>query len=331
MAKGDGKQNARAATTPAGRLRRIEAVLCDRDLTRAEAVAVVGVVLRGNGNGLAWPGQRHLRAHFGLGGPSVVEGLRKADGRHIVRQETRAEHGGDRWLVLDTMAESAGNSVPTVGTLDADSARQFGNGSAPVSDGSAPVTDPQRATRRHETEGKPVEPRREPDPAPSAPADSDSNGNADARLVAVYNARRRRPCGKGQAAKFLQAVREARDAGATDALIAHRAMEHAEAAPWAGPNAARDDALELVRDWDRHLEPRRPTVGAILADIDHAKRYVAGETGEVENAGLMRCEDVEAWTKRHAEVLAKGRTWPDVANEPQQQKETAVEDSPLSS
>jgi hypothetical protein len=57
-----------AATGPVAKLRRIEAVLRDRDLTRAEGQAVIAVVLHADNRGLAWPGQRRLRTEFGLSG-----------------------------------------------------------------------------------------------------------------------------------------------------------------------------------------------------------------------------------------------------------------------
>jgi len=111
---------------------------------------------------------------------------------------------------------------------------------------------------------------------------------------------------------FNQAVTEAQRAGATDALIAHfvRQTPLSEGV-WTGPNAAREAARKLVRDWTvAGLEPRRDTVQAILDDLAFVQRYESGQEGPTENAGLDRCLQVQEWAARHADTLAKAREWP---------------------
>ena len=152
----------------------------------------------------------------------------------------------------------------------------------------------------------------------TAPGNGSGNGDsqdADRRLVATYAAARGRPCRNGEAAKLLEAVREARAAGATDPLIAHRVIDAGDAAPWVGPNAAREAARELVRDWAKHLEPPRHNVAEILQDIAFTRRYERGEKGEREGIGLDRCRQVREWESHHAEVVAKACRWPDVTVE----------------
>ena len=167
-APSSGRPDTTAATTPAARLRRIEAIQRDPDLTRAEADAVVGVVLHANGHGLAWPGQRRLRSLYRLSGPVVTGGLRKAVGKHLADAGI-GPRGVRRYRVLSVSpdAEPEGEnehasapvagtlnqpaSAPTVGALNDTPARQFTPSSAPVSESSAPVQPAQRATNRRAT------------------------------------------------------------------------------------------------------------------------------------------------------------------------------------
>ena len=140
------------ATTRAGRLRRIEAVLRDRDLTRAEAVAVVGVILHANGRGLCWPGQRRLRYLFHLSGAAVAGGLRKAVGTHL-GDAGIGPRGVRLYRVHDApdVPRKAKASAPVAGTLNDPPARRFDDSSAPILDSSAPESPAQRACGRHET------------------------------------------------------------------------------------------------------------------------------------------------------------------------------------
>jgi len=175
-----------AATTPAARLRRIEAVLHDLNLTRAQAVAVVGLILHANGRGLAWPGQRRLRSMFHLSGPVVTEGLRKAVGKHLADGGI-GPRGVRLYCVLNVRPDPAPEgetnpasapaggtvdntaSAPVAGTLTDPPARRLPASSAPVSESSAPVWPAQRATGWHETNKvNPDEPTERENPAADA-------------------------------------------------------------------------------------------------------------------------------------------------------------------
>jgi len=144
----------------------------------------------------------------------------------------------------------------------------------------------------------------------------------DDRLVAFWEAARGRKASDRERGRFLEAVAEARRAGATDELIAHGIRRHAaRGAPWDGPNVARETARAVLADWHAEVgrDPKRETVGAILADVDFSAKYLGGAaTGHdgrpvrVETAGRARCERVLAWAGKHAETLAEARDWPDV-------------------
>jgi hypothetical protein len=334
-----------AATTPAARNRRIEAVLRDPNLTRAEGQAVIAVVLHANGHGLAWPGQRRLRTEYRLSGPAVTDGLRKAvKGGHLADAGI-GPRGVRLYRVLDApeAPRKASASAPVSGTLNQPPARRFSAASAPVSESSAPVSPAQRASGWHETkEVNHEEPKEgnQDGPAPSTAMLCQANGNGtatanghDKRKVSRGNdnghdrpeaeptdpdaafqfALGREPTAK-ERISFNQAVAEARTVGAPDALIAHfvRRTPPSEGV-WAGPNAARSEARRLVESWaSAGLEPRRESVGAILKDLNFAADYLKQSDLPSWDAGLARNRKVLAWARREASALraADGRAGP---------------------
>lgn len=323
--------DARPATTPAGRLRRIAAIVADADLAAGDARVLVAVVAHANGRGRAWPGQRRLRRAACACGSTVARALRRAVERGHLIPAGRGPHGVTVWIVPDVVPDDppddgaayrATGALNTAPSVPCDG-RADGRASVPSASAPAyPLGDSSVPSHRRETMKINREEKEEARTAPSAQArttrddDADGNGNGpdtDARFLSVYAVARGRPCRNGEAAKLAQAVAEARAAGATDALIANAILDAADAAPWAGANAARGDARELVRDWDRHIEQPRPTVQAILDDLAFVRQYLARPPSERENAGTIRCESVRAWAERYADVLAKARAWPDAA------------------
>ena len=211
-----------------------------------------------------------------------------------------------------------------------------------------PVSAVQRASGWHETiKSKPSEPERENQAAgaaPPPPARADSrNGNgktanggfteevsrfvcaqtnresgqgngdgqdADGRLLAFLGQANGRPPTNSTAASFLTAVREARQAGATDPQIAWHTIEAGPtAAPWAGPDAARDAARTLMADFGRlDVRPPRKTVADILRFIDFSREKLAEPGADGEAAATWR--RMADWAASHADALRRAATWP---------------------
>ncbi len=327
------------ATTPAGRLRRIEAVLRDPALTHSEALAVVGVVLHGNGHGMAWCGQRRLRKRYGLSGGVVVSGLRKSLGRHLDDAGT-GPHGAHLYRVLavptDTPDddETGPDSAPPSGTLDTPpsapvpgmlddvSARRSGTSSAPVSGSSAPVCPAQRAALWHETNDSNQlrNQRREPhgnSPPLAALAPDNGDGNdgttadthADADdldLPSLAGQARGRPLSEKEASVFQSAIVEARAAGCTEALIRHHVAQAAPgAAVWTGPQAARDAVRSLVESWNGSDFGRpRPGLADVLRDLRFTLGAALPAPGTADAGTILaRRAAVARWAKAHATTL----------------------------
>ena len=134
---------------------------------------------------------------------------------------------------------------------------------------------------------------------------------ADARLLGCLEAAPGRPT-NGQAGKYLEAVREARQAGATDPMIACGVLEKAGGTPWAGPNAARDKARGLIADFEAAcgFDGKPKTVPTILVFVRGCaaaeKRAAAGES--LENpCGVA---SVRQWAARNRKALTDAETWP---------------------
>jgi hypothetical protein len=105
----------------------------------------------------------------------------------------------------------------------------------------------------------------ENDPSPSSRAPSDNgnghgNRNADQRLVALAGKTRGRRLTHPEAEAFLQAVGEARAAGATDMLITHFISKtDTGGAPSSAPNAARDASRTLLDSYQDAVQLPEPS------------------------------------------------------------------------
>ena len=328
------------ATTRAGRLRRIRAVVVEGGLTPSEVRVIVLVVLHGNRDGLAWPGQRLLRRAAHASGPIVARALRRAVVLGHLFPAGRGPRGVARWAVPDVPLDGGGGggaacregdtlkapaSAPDSRHAEAKPACHIDTGQRVTSgDPARHIGRFQRGrfpARNHNRE--PVEQeKREPGGCAAVPplsfADSDGGNDGgndgadpDARFARLYSARLGRPCRPAEAARLADAVAEARAAGATPALVAWAVVDAVDGAPWTGPNAARAEARALVAAWAAAgLEPARPTVTAILDDIRFAGRYAGGHEGPTVGEGRARCERVAAWAARHADALRRASTWP---------------------
>jgi len=331
------------ATTRAGRLRRIRAVVTDDNLTAGEARVIVLVILYGNCDGLAWPGQRRLKREAHASGPVVVKALRRAVECEHLAPAGRKEHGTAAWLILDVPPDSDENngaacrkgytlkdspSAPHSRHAETRPAHHIDTGQRTTSDDSACHIEGSSAPSSRHENYEPIEPQRKegtgcagPSLTTSLPTDGNNgNGDArkrnaqgpDARLLALYESRLGRPCRDGERTKFAEAVREARAAGTTDPMIANAVAEAQDTAPWTGPNAAKTAARELIKSWESgDFGEERKTVRAILDDIAFVGRYAAGREGPTVSEGLYRVERVQAWADRHLKTLRAAHIWPD--------------------
>jgi len=327
-APSSGRQDATPATTPAARLRRIDAILRDPDLTRAEADAVVGLVLHANGDGLAWPGQRRLCREFHLSASTVGTALEKAVGVHLA-EAGLGPRGVRRYRVLAVPKDPLDDtpSATAVVALKDAPALQAEPASATDSVSSATGTSFQRyksVYRNHKDEPK-NEPKEGNQVHPLPPgatlrrpngtitADShgetagiqgNGHGTATDPDEALRLALGREPTGK-ELVTFRQAVSEAQAAGATDALIAHYVRLAAPGeAVWLAANEARDEARRLLESWRKQdFGERRDTVGAILGDVRHAADYLRQPDLPSWDSGANRNRKVLGWAKREASAL----------------------------
>jgi hypothetical protein len=174
--------------------------------------------------------------------------------------------------------------------------------------------------------------RREGERPPSPGAhDAGNNGDGngglqeqqdpDAALMALAEAVCGRPFTAALRASFVQSVSEARAKGATDAGIAGGIKKAGpEAAPWDGPNLARDAAggrlVELLASYQRaaHLPKPRATLAEIVADIRYARKGMARtpqpSAGD-DAAALWRSQI--AWADAHPEALSAELRRPELA------------------
>jgi hypothetical protein len=139
-------------------------------------------------------------------------------------------------------------------------------------------------------------------PAANRPAVPDADGVLLDALTKV----RGRSLSAREAPRFHAAVKEARAAGATGAMIAHHIRAAAGSAVWDGPNAAKDAARTLLADYRAAIDdlPKpRTTVDWILADIRFARNYLAGRVNGATDEGRRHNERVLRWTELHRAAL----------------------------
>jgi hypothetical protein len=308
--------------SPVEALKRVHEVLADKTMSHAARNATAAVVLcADNKTGCAWPGYRWIARTFGVSYDAIRAALAVPGGQAIGKHLEAAGHGPrgvQRYRVLPVPEDPEAGSAPAAGAQAAGqrtnsdvSAHRSGRFSAPVltdqrtADGS--VTNVELT---YETSGENC-----PAPLPVAHGeDRNTLADADARLVGYLEATTGQPS-NGQARAFLGAVQEARQAGATDAMIAHAILQQsAGATPWTGPNSARDAARALIADYSRNIgfDNRPPTLQTILGTVRGCaaaeRRAAAGES--LENpCGVA---SVRQWAARNSKALADAETWPDL-------------------
>jgi hypothetical protein len=324
--------------SPVEALGRIDLILQDRRMSLAERVAAVGVALRANRrDGTSFPGYRFLCTRYGLGPSAVSKALAvpggKAVGVHL-KPTGRARKGVQVFKVLPPpSSESPESSASTTGALAGGLRSQKDPAALPVEGSSASSEAPQRFHHGSETKDELAQGTGgnwPPPPLSRTPATTEGNGDGHNETEGIQgdDTTDADPADPGAALRFSlgrdattkertafdQAVREARKAGATDALIAHfvRKTPPGEGA-WAGPNAAREETKRLVASWRSELEPPRETIGAILSDVIFCRQYLAGEVAGACEEGRARCRRVQAWAERNRDALRKAAEWPQEA------------------
>ena len=252
-------------------------------------------------------GLRRLAAELGVARNTALRAVHEAAGAGLLRVTAagngrRASYDARAATQGETVAESAtvgrskgcDTTVPETATLPSQGLRR---------------TVPESATRKESV--KKVKQEREKARA-ALPACGATPKN-DHQLVALY-AKQHASLTNRARSQFVQAVAEARAAGATDALIAHAISRNGEGPPWSGPNAARDEARAVVQAWAREdLGGERLTVAAILADLDHAREYVERKNLATYDAGLDRNRRALRWANKHRQALGRASRWPEGA------------------
>ena len=136
----------------------------------------------------------------------------------------------------------------------------------------------------------------------------------DARLLDLAARNRGRSLTTAEQASFLGAVLKARAGGATEPLIACYVLGAAAGTPpWAGPGDASAAAQRLLGSYQNAIglpEPRT-AVEQLLADVDHARRYLAAWTAAEGNEPRDHNRRVLAWAKVYAKDLAAAAMWPE--------------------
>jgi len=336
--------------SPVEALERLRAVLSDARLTPAERIAASAVVLAANrSTGLAWPSFRTIAREFHLSPKVIASALAASsgkigpDGKPLpgglavgvhVELDGRGPHGARLYRVLPVQDDAAsasygeapkeperfplgsqalpfgqpGASLSAVKRFPSQSGPDVQREAENIEPGASSAVVSARTTSEelaHKTcEGN--------CPPPSARSDTKNGDALDAngRLLTILGRANGRPPTNGTAEKFLQAVREARAGGATDAEIAHHVLEVGPgAAPWAGANAAREAARALLADFGRlDVRPPRKTVADILRFIDFSREKLAEPGAAGEAAATWR--RVADWAASHADALRRAATWP---------------------
>ena len=164
-----------------------------------------------------------------------------------------------------------------------------------------------------------------PPPSSRGPRNGDGDGNGgqreridpDAALEALLvDVRGNKLLSVKQSLRFLEAVAEARIAGATDALLASEIRKaDYQADVWDPPNVAREKARRLLASYQAvaRFPPnqQRGSIGHILRDLAFARRSLAKmprpDPGD-EGMALWRAQ--VAWAEAHAGDLTESTSWP---------------------
>jgi DNA-binding transcriptional ArsR family regulator len=299
-------------------------------------------------SGLAFASVKRYAERLGTNERTVRRLLRRLENRKAIE---RVEEGGGRLRTavyrLMSPPTQPGQIVPLSDHGNSDKANEKPGQNAPLSDHENPdKVDPKGGQiDRHKGDkvaGKPGQnvprglhgvdnTRRQGEKvacaAPPLPAragsdgdkTADHSGSGEARLLEILRCATGRAASNGSATKFLEAVQEARAAGATDPLIAFHTMNAAtDAAPWIGPNAARDAARAIQKDFARlDVRPSRKTVADVLSFIHFCRTKLADPTADDEAAATWR--RVTDWADVdgvQAEALRRAATWPEPAAVP---------------
>lgn len=270
-----------------------------------------------DGSAFLWPGsQKALARALGVSLRTlqrVIES-KELESKGLVRIEHR--HGAaSRYSVLP-LPDGTAAKVAAVGkgesaaTLAADQRQLGGRTTAKVAAECRQDGGPITGTVTEKTTGGQTT--ASPSAAESATSNSHGQPPADARLLDCLEAATGHPT-NGQAGKYLEAVGEARQTGATNPMIARAVLEQpAGSPPWAGPNAARDKARRLIADFDatcgfEHRPKTMPTILSYVRGCAAAeKRAAAGES--LDNPGGV--VSVRQWATRNRKALADAETWP---------------------
>lgn len=158
-------------------------------------------------------------------------------------------------------------------------------------------------------------------PAPSSRGPPNGNGgrqegaDPDAALVDLFEKVRRRALTAKEAVSFREAVAEAREAGATDGLIAGKIRgADRTAAAWDPPNLAREVARKILASYQAAVRfppgQQRASLGHILRDLDFARRSLAKTPRpEPGDEGLALWQAQVAWAEAHAADLNGATSW----------------------
>ncbi len=145
-----------------------------------------------------------------------------------------------------------------------------------------------------------------------APSGALGEGNGDGRLVALMERVRGKALGR-QRENFLTAVREAREAGATDPMIAAAVLADGRGQVWAGPNAARAQARRLLGDFEPYFCPRNArTIKGLLDRVGTCRRLQ--ERGDLEAGPAADVSATLRWALAHKAVLEAAVAWPEGAS-----------------
>jgi hypothetical protein len=134
--------------------------------------------------------------------------------------------------------------------------------------------------------------------------DEDGNHTPDQRLVALAGKARRRTLTHSECQVFLEAVAEARLAGATNALIAHFVSKANNGeAVWIPVNTARDTSRTLLDSYQDvvQLGEPRTRLEQITADFTWSKNYL--DEHPPPDEGRHHNQRVLDWAHGHSETL----------------------------
>jgi hypothetical protein len=305
-----------ATLSPVAKLRRLESVLRDQGLSLAERVAVADVVLRASRNGVSWPGYRRITADCGVSPDAIHSALAVPGGAAVGRHVEAAGHG-PKGVQLFRVLPVPDKEAPSASPSEALETAQRTDSTPPAlqSDpAGASVSGVQRFTHQRNISSESVESVKGNLSAPAASIPGSDKGEPDERLLRTIEAATGRKFTVQEARRFMEAVAEARTAGATDPLIAHKTLEHQGGAPWDGPQAAKHTAKSLITDFDAACgfddKPHTlPQVLKFVRGCAEAERR-ARENGEpLDNPSAI--VSVRNWAASHKRDLDAIEKWPE--------------------